>query len=369
MEINRQSQTGGDNTQQIQAQTVYVANGISEQRVREICSEVATRAIADNSLEASNVAMQRIERFVDLLLPRMQRIEKDFASFAEPAFQVLLRKAQLTAACTEREDDYNLLSELLAHRINNKADIKKKASITKAVEIIDQIDDDSLCGMTLLHAMRTFTPLSGSVNQGLSVLNALYQKLKLYALPTDELWIDNLSVLGAATTIPFSSMGNYEDRLYNALDGYCCVGIKKDSPDYSTAIEILAQNKINVSVLVDNELLDGYVRIGIPQKANVDELHSTVTEIINGVIRTRSIPISETQKECMRKVLELYSKDHTQQELVKKAFADKIHSFPSLSQATNWWNSCKQNVILTSVGRAIAHTNAKSIDSTLPDLD
>lgn len=369
MEISRQNQTAGDNSQQIQTQAVYITNGISEQRVREICSEVATRAIADNSLEASNVAMQRIERFVDLLLPRMQRIEQDFASFADPAFQVLLRKAQLTAACTEREDDYNLLSELLAHRINNKADIKKKASITKAVEIVDQIDDDSLCGMTLLHAMRTFTPLSGSVNQGLSVLDSLYQKLNLCALPTDELWIDNLSVLGAATIIPFSAMGNYEERLYKALDGYCCVGIKKDSPDYSTAIETLAKNKINVSVLVDNELLDGYVRIGIPQKANVDELHSTVTEMINGVIRTRSIPISETQKECMRKVLELYSKDHTQQEQVKKAFTEKIHSFPSLSQATHWWNSSKQNVILTSVGKAIAHTNAKSIDSTLPDLD
>ena len=92
MEISRQSQTAGDNAQQIQTQTVYIANGISEQRVREICSEVAARAIADNSLEASNVAMQRIERFVDLLLPRMQRIEKDFVSFADPAFQVLLRK-------------------------------------------------------------------------------------------------------------------------------------------------------------------------------------------------------------------------------------------------------------------------------------
>lgn len=369
MEINRQSQTAGDNAQQIQAQTVYVANGISEQRVREICSEVAARAIADNSLEASNVAMQRIERFVDLLLPRMQRIEKDFASFAEPAFQVLLRKAQLTAACTEREDDYNLLSELLAHRINNKADIKKKASITKAVEIIDQIDNDSLCGMTLLHAMRSFAPLSGSVNQGLYVLDSLYQKLNLSALPTDELWVDNLTVLGAATIVHFSKMDNYEERLYKMLDGYGCVGICKDSPDYSTALEMLAQNKIDVSLLVDNELLDGYVRVGIPQKARIDELYITVTEIINGVIQTRSIPLSETQKECIEKVLELYSKDHTLQEQVKKAFVDKIHSFPSLNQATSWWNSCKQNVVLTSVGKAIAHTNAKSIDSTLPDLD
>lgn len=369
MEISRQNQTAGDNSQQIQAQTVYITNGISEQRVREICSEVATKAIADNTFEAGNVAMQRIERFVDLLLPRMQRIEQDFASFADPAFQIILRKAQLTAACTEREDDYNLLSELLAHRVNNKADIKKKASINRAVEIIDQIDDDSLCGMTLLHAMRSFSPISGSIHEGLSALDALYQKLNLGTLPTDELWIDNLSVLGAATTVPFSKMGKYEDHLINALDGYCCVGISKDCPDYSTAIEMLAQNKINVSVLVDNELLDGYVRIGIPQKSSIEELQSTVTEIINGVIRTRFIPISEAQKKCMRKVLELYSKDHAQQEKAEKVFAEKIHSFPSLNHAANWWNSCKQNVILTSVGKAIAHTNAKSIDSTLPDLD
>lgn len=369
MEISRQSQSAGDNSQQIQAQAVYITNGISEQRVREICSEVATRAIADNSFEATNVAMQRIERFVDLLLPRMQQIEKDFASFADPAFQVLLRKAQLTAACSDRENDYGLLSELLAHRIKNKTDIKKKASITKAAEIIDQIDDDSLCGMTLLHAMQSFTPLSGSVEEGLTALDTLYQKLNLSALPTDALWIDNLSVLGAATSIHFSKMTDYEERLYNTLDGYCCVGINKEHLNYTTAMDMLSQSGFSTSVLIDNELLEGYVRLCIPRKSSVNDLQGTITENINGVIQVKSIPVDESQKECVRNVFKLYSEDPALKDQVKKAFNKKIHTFPTLSRATTWWNSLQQNVVLTSVGKAIAHTNAKRIDHTLPDLD
>lgn len=199
----KQIQKAGDGSQQIQAQNVYIANGISEQRVREICSEVAVAAISNNSLEATGIAMQRIERFVDLLLPRIQRIEKDFESFSNPSFQVLLRKAQLTAACTERDIDYHILSELLVHRINNKSNIKKKASIAKAVEIIDQVDDDSLCAITVLHAVTNFVPLSGNILEGIGALASLYDKLDYENLPKDKNWVDNLSILGCMTTTHF----------------------------------------------------------------------------------------------------------------------------------------------------------------------
>ena len=123
---DKQLQKAGDHSQQIQADNVYIANGISEQRVREICSEIAVRAIADNSSESNDIAMRRIDAFTNLLLPRIQSIEKTFESFSDPSFQVLLRKAQLTAACSNRDSDYKILTELLTHRINNKKDIKKK---------------------------------------------------------------------------------------------------------------------------------------------------------------------------------------------------------------------------------------------------
>ena len=52
----KQMQKAGDNANQVQANTVYILNGISEERVREICSEIALQAIKENSHEANDIA-------------------------------------------------------------------------------------------------------------------------------------------------------------------------------------------------------------------------------------------------------------------------------------------------------------------------
>ena len=366
---SKQIQKAGDSSQQIQAQTVYVANGISEQRVREICSEVAVRAIADNSLEASGVAMQRIERFVDLLLPRIQRIEKDFESFADPAFQVLLRKAQLTSACTERDADYSILSELLVHRINNRGNTKKKASILKAVEIIDQVDDDSLCAITMYHAIATFVPVAGSIVQGIQTLSGLYEKINPDLLPKNDMWMDNLSILGAISVIPFSSVPKYEEVIAQTLDGYVCVGIKKDSDEYEKAIELLKRQGINQSILIDNELLEGYVRLAVSQKSSIDSLSYNTISIIEGQPQRVGYPLSADQKKSLYDIFDLYSKDGQLKATVNKNINSLLNSYKPLAKTISWWNSLSANFRTTSIGRVIAHTNAKRIDDTLPDLD
>lgn len=366
---DKQLQKAGDNSQQIQAQTVYIANGISEQRVREICSEIAVKAIADNSLEASDTAMQRIERFVDLLLPRIQRIEKDFDSFSDPAFQVLLRKAQLTAACTERDCDYKILSELLAHRINNKANIKKKASVLKAVEIIDQVDDDSLCAITMYHAISTFIPLSGSIVNGIKILSELYAKINPNLLPQNNMWVDNLSILGAITPIPFSVVPKYEETITKILDGYVCVGIKKDSAEYSKVIELLNTYRFDTAGLIENELLEGYVRLALSQKSEIENLVCEMPITVNGQTQMVGQPISEEQKKCLYDIFDLYSKDVQLKATVSKNFNALLNSFEPLAKTIKWWNSLSQNFRTTSIGQVIAHTNAKRIDETLPNLD
>ncbi len=369
MENDVQIQKAGDHAQQIQARNIYIANGISEERVRAICTEVAVRAIADNTQEANEKAMQRIERFVDLLLPRVQKIEKEFDSFSDPAFQVLLRKAELTAACTEREYDYNLLSELLGHRIKNKTDIKKKASILRAAEIIDQIDDDSLCALTMYHAIISFVPLSGNITQGIQCLSELYEKIGPDNLPKDDMWMDNLSILGAITTVPFSAVRKYEEIFGKVLDGYICVGIEKDSENYSKAIQLLGYHNINTSILVDHELLDGYVRISVNQKTAIEELTFGRIVNINGENRIEKQTLTAEQKKCLYEVLDLYSHDSGKENEVKNNLQILLKSFESMRKTVEWWNGLNTNFRATSIGQVIAHANAKSIDDSLPNID
>ena len=366
---NKNVQKAGENSQQLQADTIIINQGITEQRAREICSEMAKQAISDNTAEAHEIANQRIEQFANQLIPRIQQIEENFQSFSDPSFQVLLRKAQLTAACMEREDDYSILSELLVHRIKNKKNVKKKASITKAVEIVDQIDDDSLLALTVFLVMTQYVPTSGDIKQGIKTIADFYSKFDLENLPNNVLWIDNLSILGALTWNNIGKLKKFEDYFSENLSGYVCAGIKKDSDDYKRAIEILAPYGIGEGYFTDNILLEGYVRLPVRNKESIAELKFNAKINNNERIIIFNEPISKDRLECLNKVYDMYSNDRALITHAKNKFIELLNSYESIHKAVEWWNSINNSISLTSVGRVIAHTNAKSIDPTLPDLD
>ena len=366
---DKQLQKAGDNSKQIQTGDIYISNGISEQRVREICSEIAGKAIADNSREAIDIAMKRIDFFTDLLLPRMQSIEKAFDSFSDPSFQVLLRKAQLTAACSDRDSDFKILIELLTHRVKNKKDIKKKASISKAIEIIDQIDDDSLYALTLIHAIDSFVPTTGNIFQGIKTLSDLYEKIGYINLPKDNLWVDNLSILGCINVSPLFIQNDFEEQFFNRLNGYTCAGIKKEDENYKKAIELLNKYGISTNILVDHELNEGYVRLCVAQKVQIKDLSLHQVVNINGIPQIVNVQLTEEQKLCLNQIFELSSKDAVAIKRVKEKFLEQLNSHEPIKQIIEWRNKVGTAFNLTSIGKVIAHANAKKIDKTRPDLD
>ena len=320
------------------------------------------------AFESGAVAQQRIEAFQDIVLPRIESIEKNFVSFSDPAFQVLYKKAQISAACSGRELDYGMLSELIAHRINNKDNIKKKASIEKAVEIIDKIDEDALCGLTMMHVMSQFCPVSGSISQGLLVINNLYSKIQYIDLPCDKTdWMDNLDILGAARIQSVTSFKKFSEYIMGSWDGYVCCGIKKESPQYELAINKLKEVGLPDDFLIDNELLDGYVRIPVVNKEKIDELQLLVQ--IDGITTQSSILLSEQQKTVVAEIFEMYDKTPALVKTTQEAFKNKLRSYEAIEKAHVWWDHLKPYFQITSIGRAIAQANAKRIDQSLPDLD
>ena len=164
---DKQAQRAGDNSQLMQAGTINIYNGIDEKRAREICAETYAVARRDFTEDAYACANERVQQLEDTLLPKMQQIEGALSAFADPSFQFLLASAQRTAAATERDTDYDMLSELLVCRITKGQARKSRAGISRAVEIIDKIDDDALCALTVVHAVNKVMPLSGSCKLGL----------------------------------------------------------------------------------------------------------------------------------------------------------------------------------------------------------
>lgn len=347
---------------QTQVGTMIINQGISEERVRSVFAEMIPQALDQYTKEAYAVSNSRLEKLEMAVIPRVMQVEAAVNAFGDPAFQILLRKAQQTAAATERQDDYELLSELLMCHVQKGADRKNRVGIAKAVEIVDDIDNDALCGLTVAHAINSYFPVSGNINEGLNVLEGLFSKLLYINLPSDREWIDHLDVLGAVRMTSFSTFKKFRDYYCEKLNGYACLGIKIDSEEYKQAIESITKVGLPTKILVRNEFIDGFVRLEIVTKDSIKKL------FISNDITSDRRPLSETEIKALEKVWELYSNDEMMLNTVKDEFIKKWDSFESLKKIRNWWEGIPCSFEITSVGFVLAHTNAKRCDSTLPDL-
>ena len=81
------------------------------------------------------------------------------------------------------------------------------------------------------------------------------------------------------------------------------------------------------------------------------------------------IPITEDQKQTLHKIYSMYDKSGDLQNKVKNAFIKKLDSYESIKTVRTWWNSIPQAINVTSVGKVLAHVNAKRCDPSLPDLN
>lgn len=360
MESNKQIQKAGERSQQIQAQTIIVNNGITEERARAIFTEMNELALQEYTNDAYEIATDRINCFENKLMPRILSIENSLPMFADPAFQFQLKSAQKTAAATERQDDYDLLTELLICHIQKGRDRKNRVGISKAVEIVDEIDNDALCALTVAHAITCFRPITGSVIDGLKTFNDLFSKIIYEELPSGDRWLDHLDVLGAIRIMQLGGLKPLDTYYVEKLEGYSCVGIEKNSEIYKRAEKYLENIALNKSILVDNECLNGYVRLPIVEIKDVSRLQVTNADGLR--------LINDAEKEVLENIWKLYNKDTQKLTEAHKNFMELWDSFEVLKKVHTWWDSIPYSFLLTQVGTVLAHTNAKRCDKSVPDL-
>lgn len=205
---DKQVQKAGNNAQQLQAEIINITNvsGIDEKRAREIFNEMYDIARKDFTQDAYQCANDRVAKFEEAFMPKMLKVEGALQKFSDPSFQFLITEAHKTAAATEREADYDLLSELLLHRVKKDKDRKVRVGIKKAIEIVDQVDDDALCALTVAYTVERLFPATGSIIQGLNVLENVFSKLCYTNLCKGREWLDHLEILDAVRLTQFSSL-------------------------------------------------------------------------------------------------------------------------------------------------------------------
>lgn len=361
---DKQVQNAGDASTQMQAGIINFYNGIDEKRAREIIDEKLQELMSTYTIEAHELMKARIKKLEDELIPKLVK-QKLLDSLADPSIQLLLLDASKSAASTERATDTELLSELLIHRIEKGENRNVRAGISRAVKIVDEISDEALLGLTVMHAVERYRPVCTQLDDGLKILSNLFENIIYGQLPQGKKWLDHLDILDAIRILPLTKNNSIKEIYTNAMSGFTDVGIVKSSESYKKAIEILEKANLSENLLIPHDLRDGYVRLGIMNIERLDLVR--LVENDNGIINVKKL--NEEQKQAYRDVYALYERDEMKLQANKDAFMERWNKYDSLKNVNEWWNSITDGLSITSVGEALAHANAKRCEPQLPEIE
>jgi hypothetical protein len=367
--MNKQTQKGGDQSTNIQAEQMVVHVGIDEKRAREVFQEMNLQLRQDYTQEALEVANARVSEFENSLMPKMEKVDGALEAFADPSFQLLLVDAQKTAASTERPADYDLLSELLVHRFKKGDNRIARAGISLAVDVVDKVSDEALLGLTVAHAVNSFLPVTGDINQGLDVLNDLFGKVIYGELPLGHDWLDHLDILNAVRLSSFGSLKKVQQYYPEILPGYIDLGIERDSENHTKAIEILDVNNLPIGMLVDHSLNADYLRIPIPNRAQIDSISLQQQVLQGGSVVVVPVRLTEAQTIAINSIYDLYSQDGGLRQNNINSFIEEWDKRSNLKVLKDWWDNISVILTITSAGKVLAHSNAQRCDENLPPMN
>lgn len=371
MELNKQSQNAGDNSTQMQAAVInnnyYTSvTGIDETRARDICKEEFAVACQNWTQEAIVIAEQRVHQLEDRLMPKMLAYDKSLSFFGDPAFQFTLRQAQISAASSDRESDYEMLSKLLLHRIEQGDDLNRRLGVCKAIEIVNQVTEEALVGLTMVYVVTKFTPVSNDVNEGLSVLDKLYGNIMGgNELPIDDSWMENLDLLSAIRlgVRNINSFKKFEEYIPSRLNKYLISGINDNSEEYKELRNEFVKASLPTNCFVQHGLKPNFVKLSVDDE--IEKIHIDLSCKDGTILR---VPLSEEQKVVMSKAISLLRKDESSNDGLKRSLIDKWNNHTNLKMVKDWWDRLPVHFTITPAGIALANAFAQGRDPCIPSL-
>lgn len=397
MEINKSEQTAGDNSTQVQAGTVNnyynTTNivGIDEERARTICKEEYAIAKANWTQEAQGIAQERVMALEDKLIPKMKQHDETLKIFGDPAFQFVLRKAQISAASSGEEKDLDMLSELIVHRAEQNGNRERTLGITKAIEIIDQIPESSLIGLSIFYAIDRYESKSFDIHQGLKSLDNLYKGIiNDTELPVGTQWIENLDVLSAVRmgSSGIQSFKKMEEFLSNQL---ACLpmGIERNSQEYNEILlelhnvslydpkeEIAELNedngdnkkilKIEIPLFKEHPLREGFLICTYPPEAFTEG--NSISIKVNLGAQELDIPLNREQFLAFKHLSEITYKDGRNVESLTSKLIKEWDNYENLKNVRIWWNQLPIFFTITPIGVAIANAYIRTKYPAIPSM-
>lgn len=339
----RQTQKAGDQSLQIQADgNVYL--GVTEERAHEIARMTSQEAIDRYAAEGHTLIQDRIFKLDDRVIGALVRSGR-IGVFADPGFQKTYRAAQAGAASTERDEDYELLSALVVDRVLRGEDRKIRAGIARSIEIVDQVDADSLRGLTVFHLASRFRMMrANSMEDALDHLSLALGVVLDGPLPLGLDWIEHLDILDAirAGSGPLRPFADFFPE--HALAGYLSVGVSEN--EAPRLISGLDPVRGWGDMVVPHELKPGFVRLRAIQ---VDVLEETAEQ--NGI-----------DQRALKEAAESDYKFSTVDPECRTAVAALVDQRENLRRIGEWWDQIPLLPDVTAAGRVLARANTERLD-------
>lgn len=358
---NEQIAKGNTDSNIIQVNGDLNVNGISEDRARAICHEEYSKALQEWSFEAGTLVEKRVKKLEDVVIPKMIEQDASLKIFGDPSFQLLIRKAQISAACSERDGDYEMLSELLLHRSEQNNNRERRLGISKAIEIVDQIDDVALTALAIVYAIDKYSPVSNIPEEGLKSLDNLFRiLLNGKQLPDGESWMEHLDLL-AAIRIGIKGIGSFKKMnniISNKIPRYFFLGLPTDDERLIKLKEQFISLGLPLSCFKPH-----YFKVGYEILAIFDS-----TDNISLTKNGQLYELSQGQKDLINSAKELMHISGENDSEISSSFWQLWDSFPSLKQIRTWWDKLPVVFSFTSVGVALSNAYIHGKDSSLPCL-
>lgn len=357
-----------ENPTQIEHLNIHY-HGLTKEQAIQLFDERLQHALSNYSIEAVNVGKSRGQFLIQLLLEKVAKHEELLQHFSDPSVQITLGKALYAAAATERKSDYEILSELILKRIQEPQNRKNSAAITKAIEIISEIDTDALHALTALHCICGFQPTYAIDHHGWLIgLDQLYQAITQVPLPSDDSWIDHLQLLGTLTVPPFNNHQPLIKYIVNSAPLLFTYGLKIGSPNHAKALKLLSPLSLTNLMLVGNSLFPDAVRVPAIIQEKDKNLNFTMIGNQNGHRITLPSTASDQVDTILKDIIKLYDTNPSAPTTIETSLKREIETLPHIKQIQEWWNKLPFTPVPTHLGRIIAQVNLKRIRPDIPNL-
>lgn len=331
----KQSQSGGDNSVNIQANSVQVS-GPSYLELREMMIDVFKANFPELLQEAREMVKTRVEAFVDGYLGALaENAPEEFGKLNDPDMQYALLTAQTEYARSGDEDLGELLIELLVDRTTKSNQDLQRIVLNESIATAPKLVPEQLSILSTCFMLRY------SAYYGVGSIEQFREYLSTYIVP----FMDGLSK---------------RDSLYQHLEYAGCATI--------SVLEYSLESALRSNYL-------GLFQKGLTQEEaglSDEERQSLWGSLLMPCLHDSSkIQVKAINDTHLNQVLEHYKVDAPLQDRIRNLFSqsawddgevkDFVAGLDSRFEElfTLWGESQLKRLTLTSVGIAIAQANAR----------